>query len=105
MFRRITGFVAAAFISSLTGPLHSQAPPLTAYDPIVFALQFPEGLKFVTDPSRTAKKHQPETMVSGVALFDYDNDGRLDVYAVNGASIPSLEKNDAPSMPCAMRCP
>jgi hypothetical protein len=31
-------------------------------------------------------------MVAGVALFDYDNDGLLDVYFVNGAAIPSLEK-------------
>ncbi len=31
-------------------------------------------------------------MVAGVALFDYDNDGYLDVYLVNGAAIPSLKK-------------
>lgn len=33
----------------------------------------------------TAKKYLIETMGSGVALFDYDNDGRLDIYLVNGA--------------------
>ena len=31
-------------------------------------------------------------MVAGVALLDYDNDGYLDVYFVNGAAIPSLKK-------------
>jgi hypothetical protein len=31
-------------------------------------------------------------MVSGVALLDYDGDGRLDVYAVNGAPIDGLRK-------------
>ena len=31
-------------------------------------------------------------MVAGVALFDYDNDGWLDIYAVNGARMPGLEK-------------
>ena len=30
--------------------------------------------------------------MAGVALLDYDNDGYLDVYLVNGAAIPSLKK-------------
>jgi enediyne biosynthesis protein E4 len=50
------------------------------------------GLRFVTNSSPTPNKNQPETMVGGVALFDYDNDGYLDVYFVNGAAIPSLKK-------------
>jgi hypothetical protein len=37
--------------------------------------------------SHTSKKYLIETMGSGVALFDYDNDGRLDIFAVNGASL------------------
>ena len=32
-------------------------------------------------------------MIAGVALFDYDNDGRLDIYFCNGATIPGLEKS------------
>jgi len=32
-------------------------------------------------------------MLAGVALFDYDNDGYLDIYFVNGAAIPSLKKD------------
>lgn len=50
------------------------------------------GLEFTANSSPTEYKNQPETMVSGVALLDYDNDGFLDVYLVNGAAIPSLEK-------------
>ena len=37
--------------------------------------------------SQTAKKYMLEIMGSGVALFDYDNDGRLDIFLVNGAPI------------------
>ncbi|MEI9975972.1 MAG: hypothetical protein WDO73_30285 [Ignavibacteriota bacterium] len=46
------------------------------------------GLIFTTDSSPTPNKNQPETMVAGVALLDYDNDGYLDVYLVNGAASP-----------------
>ncbi len=40
----------------------------------------------------TPAKHLIETMVGGVGLLDYDNDGKLDVYLVNGAEQPSLTK-------------
>ena len=50
------------------------------------------GLRFVADSCPTPNKNLPETMLAGVALFDYDNDGYLDIYFVNGAAIPSLEK-------------
>ena len=50
------------------------------------------GLHFNTRNSPTDNKNQVETMVAGVALLDYDGDGFLDIYLVNGAAIPSLKK-------------
>jgi hypothetical protein len=49
-------------------------------------------LRFKTENSPTPNKNQIETMVAGVALLDYDGDGFLDIYLVNGAAIPSLKK-------------
>ncbi len=49
-------------------------------------------LTFTTESSPTPNKNQVETMVAGVGLLDYDSDGYLDVYFVNGAAIPSLKK-------------
>ena len=44
--------------------------------------------------SPTPEKHQIETMPGGVAVLDYDRDGLIDIYFVNGARSPSLEKSD-----------
>lgn len=45
------------------------------------------GLSFRNMASHTSKKYLIETMGAGVALFDYDNDGRLDIFVVNGAPL------------------
>jgi hypothetical protein len=45
------------------------------------------GIHFRQQASPTSKKYLLETMGSGVALFDYDNDGRLDIFFANGARI------------------
>jgi hypothetical protein len=50
------------------------------------------GIRFDANSSPTPNKNQPETMVAGVGFIDYDNDGFQDLYFVNGAAIPSLEK-------------
>ena len=62
--------------------------PSPGVDPIRLELVENSGVRFVIEPSRTEHRHQPETMISGIALFDYNNDGRLDIYLVNGATMP-----------------
>jgi len=44
-------------------------------------------IDFLAQASHTDKKYLIETMGSGVALFDYDNDGRLDIFFANGAPL------------------
>lgn len=43
------------------------------------------GIHFLHQAPHVSRKYLIETMGSGVALFDCDNDGRLDIYLVNGA--------------------
>jgi hypothetical protein len=49
-------------------------------------------ISFALDSCETPQKHAPETMAGGVAVFDYDNDGNLDIFFTNGADISSLKK-------------
>ena len=51
------------------------------------------GIDFVLENSPTARKHMIETMPGGIAILDYDGDGRPDIYFTNGAALPSLEKS------------
>ncbi|MBV9679894.1 MAG: CRTAC1 family protein [Acidobacteriaceae bacterium] len=51
------------------------------------------GLSFVLENSPTARKFMIETMPGGIAVFDYNGDGRPDIYFTNGAEVPSLGKN------------
>jgi enediyne biosynthesis protein E4 len=44
--------------------------------------------RFVHDNGQTPLKRLPETMSGGIGLIDYDNDGWLDVYAVQGGPFP-----------------
>jgi hypothetical protein len=45
------------------------------------------GVHFQNVASHTSRKYLIETMGSSVALLDYDNDGRLDIFLANGASL------------------
>ena len=55
----------------------------TAASGIVLTLQY----------APTPNKHQIETMAGGVAVLDYDHDGRPDLFFTNGAPQPSLVKS------------
>jgi hypothetical protein len=70
--------------------LPAQQPPKPSDQPKLLPGKFTDvaaalGLRFQYLSSHTPKHYLPETMGAGVALFDYDNDGRLDIFLVNGA--------------------
>jgi hypothetical protein len=53
------------------------------------------GVDGILRNGATPEKHQIETMAGGVALFDYDGDGLVDIFVTNGARQPGLDKPDA----------
>ncbi len=76
------------------------ASGLAAAAPVAGQIRFEDvaeraGVRHVVRNSETPQRYQIEPMIAGVALLDFDNDGRLDVFVCNGAAIPGLEKTDA----------
>ena len=53
----------------------------------VFDVKHPRGLDFIHVNSPTPQKYLIETMGGGVALFDYNNDGLLDIFLVNSGHL------------------
>lgn len=52
------------------------------------------ALDFVLQHNPTPEKHMLETMAGGLAVFDYNADGRPDIFFTNGSALPSLKKTD-----------
>lgn len=75
----------------LNRPLLCQQPAAAeSPSPIRFELK---ALPFRLDSSQSAAKNVPETMAGGVAVFDYNGDGRPDIFFTNGADIATLQKS------------
>jgi len=62
---------------------------LAAAPASLFEVRQLRGIDFTLQNSPTPKKYLIETMPGGVALFDYDNDGLLDIFLVNGGRVTS----------------
>ncbi len=79
---------ASRALAGLSARSIFQAPPPPKLVPGNFRDVTSElGIDFRYLSSHTPKKYLIETMGTGVALFDFDNDGRLDIFLVNGAPL------------------
>jgi hypothetical protein len=104
--RILAGALALAFVfqqaSAQTQPSSASAS-VTAIPGRFVDVTAKLGIHFQQRASKTSKKYLLETMGSGVAVFDYDNDGRLDIFFANGARIDdpmpkgSIPQKDGPS--------
>lgn len=83
ILKNVTLPVALLMAALWTGPMRGAGSAIRfLFQPIPFTL----------DTCETPQRHVPETMAGGVAVFDYNNDGHLDIFFTNGADIRTLKK-------------
>ena len=97
-------FVKMGASAALRPTLGLAALPITAEE--IFSDRTKEaGIDFVHFNGASGFHYYPETMGSGVALFDYDNDGDLDIFLVQGTQLgpAEFEPDPIPSSVAAAR--
>jgi hypothetical protein len=89
LFRSGLGLgLSLLFLSSAPG-----GQPVSQRQPIKFRnVAEAAGLRFVHQHSPTPEKYYVESAPGGLAVFDYNGDGRPDIFFTNGAQTPSLQK-------------
>ena len=87
IFLMVTSALVVAHPKTQSG----DTPKAGASDsPIRFTFQ---AIDFKLDSNESPEHHAPETMAGGVAVFDYNNDGKLDIFFTNGADLKTLKKD------------
>lgn len=56
----------------------------------------PAGIRFVHTDGSSGRRYIVESVASGLATFDYDGDGDIDIYFLNGAPLPGTAAGNAP---------
>lgn len=92
MRRALLLFAAGSVLAGCRGPRDESRLEGSGQQPLTPVFTFTDvtaqsGISFAHHNDASERRYLPETMGSGAAFFDYDGDGRPDLYLVNGASL------------------
>ncbi len=103
-FCAVAGLLIVAILGSSLPVLGVQAPPTDkSVDPTPFVdVAGRSTFSYKSNNDFTGRKYFPQPMCGGIALLDYNNDGRLDIFFSNGAKLPELKKTNASYYNCLL---
>jgi hypothetical protein len=87
MIGRVLVLCVAVFAAATSGGVNAQQPRPHFTD-VAAASPF----SYVTRNDYRRRKYFIQPLAGGVAILDYDNDGKMDIFFTNGAELPSLKK-------------
>jgi hypothetical protein len=99
----LTCLVSSVLLLTGCGPAPSGATASRQSAPPPVAIRFADvsrqaGIHFAATNGKTSSKYLVETMGSGCAFLDFDNDGHLDILLLNGRPLAGKQAASAPTL-------
>ena len=90
------GMAALAFQRTRPGAFGHKQPHFTNIAP-------QSKISYLTNNDLSPRKYFIQPLAGGVAIFDFDNDGKMDIFFTNGAKLPELKKTGPSFYNCLLR--
>ncbi|HUB77335.1 MAG TPA: CRTAC1 family protein [Bryobacteraceae bacterium] len=94
---------ASILCASIFAALLSGRPAETVRRPHFTDIAPRSNISYISNNSPGERKYFPQPMCGGVAIFDFDNDGLLDIFFTNGAQFPQMKKTNPAYYNCLLK--